>query len=1021
MFESKAELFQQHWQHFRLWRQVSPRKRPVAASILAIKQPFVYCCASFGRGSMVYVGIHVKRIVSDLRETLEIHAELYPVTWAAFHGLEKAIAEEFPGDRPKRKQGKVRRCVMSKAEQIKRLQHQVAYIRRRRKAAQTKLQDAAQGKEDGQAQWMRVPWLVRVCLAQPLTSCRALAQAHSDFIGSSGGRKGVGCSRFTITRIKDAFVEVCKEENAKAIRRAVSRKKAEADASGQRALQQAAAVAQAAVLWNTAGAAVAAARQEVALVGSFTLLHIHDEAKLRLRTFGDNDTKPTRSRSSMVQQHAVYLHSGEGICLDILTELDGLADKRAETIATSVDRVLRSVAQIVGDVVQETGTRKWFLVHVLVGDGIYTNNKAGRIVLAESWRLRVHEALCYLLILVVCGNRQANLSLASAVQGKIANTAFRMALTIEQGNAGENFKGAHTQVCGVAVRLSKYLINDYYSEFLGNVRDWASQLRIVPQAEARPEEAGKVERLCQLYGERVLPRAVLSVLNNGCGVLEHALTADTSAECDRDPDEYKRGLVATLVEVVRERILVVSEHPTYTRFFTFREHIEALALLDFLGCHAEILKLVSVSARVKNTMRLRRVNQFFRRADARNYLRRTVLCLRLTGAIHDMAAATLEKGKPPMLVRFARGEGRRAVNSGVAEVLGSLHLDPDLDKVSAITAVLGTGVDLLLRLRRYELYPFKMSLMCSAWNEHYGMACLEFLSAKEEELDVGCGLPLQREALDQGTEAEALRWLQSPSCQDMLTQMWRGSCATNLPVERKHVETKRNEKSRLCHLATAGRDQIQRHVLRQRTEALRTLEQAVRAQRRVNKLQISALAWERMPHLVMIPDNEIGKRPAAKAAAGRRQSGCQETLQTYIRDNKKDLMSSLAEMRLEAAAAVKRATPDCLTTTGDWLEYMEQHKDEFRERMRTATKERRQRSKRLRARADLAAAAKRILPKTHGLRSSAGSMDGSVVGSARVACSGVEWQQGSHRHVCSCLRARDICLGRERVAGQQRD
>ena len=168
---------------------------------------------------------------------------------------------------------------------------------------------------------------------------QSLAQAHSDFIGSSGGRKGVGCSRFTITRIKDAFVEVCKEENAKAIRRAVSRKKTQADASGQRALQQAAAVAQAAVLWNTAGAAVAAARQEVALVGSFTLLHIHDEAKLRLRTFGDNDTKPTRSRSSMVQQHAVYLHSGEGICLDILTELDGLADKRAETIATSVDRV----------------------------------------------------------------------------------------------------------------------------------------------------------------------------------------------------------------------------------------------------------------------------------------------------------------------------------------------------------------------------------------------------------------------------------------------------------------------------------------------------------------------------------------------------------------------------------------------------------------------------------------------------------------------------------------------------------
>ena len=189
-----------------------------------------------------------------------------------------------------------------------------------------------------------------------------------------------------------------------------------------------------------------------------------------------------------------------------------------------------------------------------------------------------------------------------------------------------------------------------------------------------------------------------------------------------------------------------------------------------------------------------------------------------------------------------------AIDSGVVEILGSLHLDSELDKMAATTAVLGTGVDLLLRLRRYELYPFKMSLMCSAWNEHHGMACSEFLNAKEDELDVGFGLPLQQEARDHHlTEAQALRWLQSPSCQGMLKQVWKGSSATNLPVERKHVETKRNEKSRLCHLATAGRDQLQRHVLPKRTEAVRVLEQAERAQRRVNKMQVSALAWQRMP------------------------------------------------------------------------------------------------------------------------------------------------------------------------------
>ena len=114
---------------------------------------------------MVYVGLHVKRIAADLGETLESQAEIFPATWAAVLDVEKAIAEEMPAQPPKRKQGyegKPRRCVWSKAEQIKRLQYQARYIRRTRKVAEAKIKDAARGKEEGKVQWMRVPWLVRV-------------------------------------------------------------------------------------------------------------------------------------------------------------------------------------------------------------------------------------------------------------------------------------------------------------------------------------------------------------------------------------------------------------------------------------------------------------------------------------------------------------------------------------------------------------------------------------------------------------------------------------------------------------------------------------------------------------------------------------------------------------------------------------------------------------------------------------------------------------------------------------------
>jgi len=58
----------------------------------------------------------------------------------------------------------------------------------------------------------------------------------------------------------------------------------------------------------------------------------------------------------------------------------------------------------------------------------------------------------------------------------------------------------------------------------------------------------------------VLNKAVLSVLNNGCGVLEHALTADTSAERDRDPVEFKPGLVAMLFGLADKRAESASKH-----------------------------------------------------------------------------------------------------------------------------------------------------------------------------------------------------------------------------------------------------------------------------------------------------------------------------------------------------------------------------------------------------------------------------------------------------------------------------
>ena len=91
---------------------------------------------------------------------------------------------------------------------------------------------------------------------------------------------------------------------------------------------------------------------------------------------------------------------------------------------------------------------------------------------------------------------------------------------------------------------------------------------------------------------------------------------------------------------------------------------------------------------------MRKVRRWFLRADTAQYLRRTVLCMRLTGALHDMSASTVrEAGKPPMVVRFAEGEARRVVGQELQAILRDVPLDADLDGAACLSGLVGTAAD----------------------------------------------------------------------------------------------------------------------------------------------------------------------------------------------------------------------------------------------------------------------------------------------------------------------------------------
>ncbi len=105
------------------------------------------------------------------------------------------------------------------------------------------------------------------------------------------------------------------------------------------------------------------------------------------------------------------------------------------------------------------------MFHVLVCDGIATNEAAEKRLWACFQERGLGQRVRYLLVLVVCGTHQAGLAAKSAIQGRGAAVAHGV---------------LHTDIVGVAVRLYKYLFNDYYDEFVFSVNEWVlRELKVV--------------------------------------------------------------------------------------------------------------------------------------------------------------------------------------------------------------------------------------------------------------------------------------------------------------------------------------------------------------------------------------------------------------------------------------------------------------------------------------------------------------------------------------------------------------
>ena len=781
--------------------------------------------------------------------------------------------------------------------------------------------------------------IVRIFLSLPSSNARGLATSFRDVLGFDTNT----VSRPSIGKVRDAWVEFYKAMVLKV--------------AGERVV-----------------ADVAAAKSTRAEFAPLYALHVQDEAELRLRDRGaDGLAILRRGRSSKVQQNVVELITKSG-SIDIPTELEALGDKSAATLATSFERILRSeIASVLpatsGDAQPQAAANaqpraaatdpEIWLFHILVGDGIATNEAAAKRLWACLQQQGLGPRTRYFLLLLICGTHQAGLAAKSAVAGRSASVA-----------RGKLYR----DVAGVTVRLFKYLINDYYDEFVFSVNEWVlRELEVLPPQAADAAAQAETARMQLLYTTHVLPDELLTLWNNGLRRMCHVLDAG------QDPKTERPRVVALFVQWIVKHLLHVDSRPILTRFFTFRNCTDRMFTMGLIGAPSHVFQVRSIKPRKENQKRLRIVKAFFNHEEAPQTLRRTSLAFQLTGGVEAMVSEVPAPGKTPPVVRLCRNEATLLVQERLQRILECMaeSYDPVLDCGAATGALVAVSMELVIRMQKFQDYPAALCKMSKKWFPYKAArSVLDFLAADPKQLDVGAGLPLQRLALEKGSEAAAAHWLQSEPVQAIFNRLAEVMLANSLAAERASAQVKKWETSKLTHIAIASRNAMTTRFLRWRVAQCEAIEAALKKLRKAERTNVTALAWQQAGaarprgarwSASRQPDTRSAStKPATLAAAASTKPA---TLAPEARAKLQNQKDSAIE---EASAHLDRTLRSFSipVTREQWSAWLAAILPQFRDKMVTAPGGRRKLSTRRRARPGMPDPVKRIQPQAEAVDNS---------------------------------------------------
>ena len=177
------------------------------------------------------------------------------------------------------------------------------------------------------------------------------------------------------------------------------------------------------------------------------------------------------------------------------------------------------------------------------------------------------------------------------------------------------------------MRLYQYALRDHYEDFVNSIRAWVYTSPDALGAEVA-ERAGSLQ---SVYGKRVIPDAML----------EH-VAAVTSKPFASRSEEEQRAICDNWIRVLVD-LLKPDDHPTLTRFFTFRCCIDRMLTMDIIGLPQAALKTTSSKPCEKNQKRLNNIQRFFKHKATTQLLRRDSLCLQLLGGVEALMANMQKK------------------------------------------------------------------------------------------------------------------------------------------------------------------------------------------------------------------------------------------------------------------------------------------------------------------------------------------------------------------------------------------